>query len=136
MTTDTTPKTTESELARWLDAMDLAHKLNSPSMSEEDAKAAVELKGTLLRALDAGSLSIDAEGRAMFAPTKGDSAPLTFNEPTGADLQQMDRAARGHNIERQNLFLAAITKAPVARFEKMAARDYRVAAAIMTAFLA
>lgn len=127
----------EAEFKRFLEAMDLVEKTDSSKLDAEDSKALANVKATILSAMRRGSLVIDQEGRPVFTPQKEDNgAPLVFHEPTGAELMAMDKAKPGAGIERQNKFLAAITRQAPVRFAKMYQRDYTVCQSLIVLFLA
>ncbi|MGC4088420.1 MAG: hypothetical protein QM756_11090 [Polyangiaceae bacterium] len=124
------PESVESEYNRFLVAMALDSRLDTTRMTEADARSYAETKLLLTNAMARGTLTINEQGEPVFAP-QADAAPIVFHEATGGDLMAMDRARKGFDIEKQNLLLAAVTKEPRTRFEKMALRDYRVCVALL-----
>lgn len=126
----------ESEFQRFLEAMDLRDKTEGANLDAEDKKSWLEVKATILNAMRRGSLVIDESGCPVFTPQVGDVSPVTFHEPTGAELMAMDQAKVGHSVARQNNFMGAISKQGPQRFAKMAMRDYKVCQSLVAAFLA
>jgi gamma-glutamyl phosphate reductase len=126
----------EAELDRFLEAMDLKIKTESSRLDAEDQKRLKDVKENLVDAIMAMRLVIDEEGCAIFTPRVGDISPIKFEEPSGSDLMQMDKAKAGHNVAKQNLLLGAITKQGPQRFANMKQRDLSVCSDLMVLFLA
>ncbi|MGC4088326.1 MAG: hypothetical protein QM756_10585 [Polyangiaceae bacterium] len=118
----------ESEYSRFLVSMALDSRLDTTHMSEADARSYGETKLLLTTAMARGTLTINEHGEPVFAP-QADADPIVFHEATGGDLMAMDKSRAA--IEKQNFLLAAITKQPRTRFEKMPIRDYRVCVALI-----
>jgi len=117
----------EEEFGRFVDAMDL--DLDPQNMSEEDREAFEQQKRFFLNAVREGRLSVDERGQPVFQPSSG--GPLTFREPNGAALMEMDKGKRNENQRKLHLLMAAVTKSPAARFAKMPKRDLKVCTAIV-----
>jgi hypothetical protein len=126
----------EEDFERFLESMDLKDKTESTRLDDEDKKSLVEVKHTIIDAIRKGSLVIDDKGQPVFRPQVGAGEAITFYEPTGAQLMEMDRIKAGHSVARQNALMGAITKTSPGRFASMALRDYRVCQAITSLFLA
>jgi hypothetical protein len=123
----------EQEFDRFLNAMDLDIQLKG--MDDEDRKSFEEAKRKLVRAMQKGSLVIDEKGQPVFTPQLGDTAPITFKEPTGAVLMTMDQKKKDHDVAKMMVTMAAMTGVNMQRFAKMEGRDIKICLAIATLFL-
>lgn len=119
----------EAAFASFVEAMDL--DINPEGMDAEDRKSLDNERRVFLRAVRLGRLVVDEGGQAVYTPVKGNLAPITFHEYTGASLMEMDRAKKNHDIKKSTLLLAAITKESPARFANMKARDLKVCQAVL-----
>lgn len=126
----------EAEFTRFLEAMDLTEKCDAKQYDGDDLKSFLDTKATIISAMERGLLCVDEKGQPVYTPQLGNSGPIVFYEPSGADLMAMDQAKKGHDIEKQNKLLAAMTKRHPGDFAKLAMRDYRVCTAIQVLFLA
>ena len=124
----------ESELQRFLDAMDLTEKL-AGKMTEEDERSLVNTKERILAAMMRGYLVIDDKGQPVYTPQIGICEPLTFYEPTGATFMAMDGAAKGKDMAKMFRMLGEMCQCDPSRFSKMKNRDLGVCLAVMTLFL-
>lgn len=118
----------EADFARFIDAFDLDVDLDV--MDAEDRKSFDAGKATFVRAVQRGLLTVDEKGQPTYTPVMGNDGALTFHEPDGAALLEMDKAKKNHDVRKSNLVMAAITKQPVQRFARMAQRDLKVCQAI------
>lgn len=117
----------EQEFARFVEAMDL--DIDPEGMDDEDRRSFEREKRIFLREVGRGRLVVDEAGQPVFTPSEGE--PITFHEPDGAALMEMDKVKAGKTVKQGNLVLAAITKKPAARFARMKMRDLKVCQAIM-----
>lgn len=132
-------ETANVEFARWCSLMDLDHKFEDSSMDEDDRRGADRTKRTIVRAIMAGSLSIDEDGVATFTPQSRktpDQTPIVFDEPTGADIRAMDSRKDREMIAKMHAVLGSWTKQNAKRYAQMAKRDLAVCEALFVAFLA
>ena len=122
----------ELEYERFMKAMDLREPRDADSKDAYEA-----LKYQVVEAIMVGSLVIAENGEPTYTPTRTEGIdPITFHEPTGADLMAMDRVKDGHDVGKQNAILAAVTRTNAGLFAKLKSRDYKVCKAIITIFLA
>ena len=121
----------EQEFARFVEAMDL--DIDPAGMDADDRRDFEREKGIFLREVRRGRLTIDETGQPVFSPTEGE--PITFYEPTGATLLELDRVKRGKLMKQTHALLAGITKEPPPRFAKMRMRDYKVCTSVMAFFM-
>lgn len=122
------------EFARWCDLMDLEHKFEESDMDEDDRAAASKLRRTIVRAIQKGCLQVDDDGVATFSPEKGDTSDIRFGEPTGADIQAMDRRKEKEVVGKMQAVLASWTGQNAKRFAQMSNRDFAVCQALFSAF--
>ncbi len=126
----------ESELERFLEAMDLKERTDPSRLDAEERKNLTETKEDLIRAIMCGRLVINDDGCAVYTPKLGNTKAITFGEPSGAELMQMDKVKSGHTIAKQNALLGAMSGEGPQRFAVMKQRDLRVCGALLVLFLA
>ena len=119
----------EQEFTRWAEALDL--DLAPEGMNEDDRRSFTEQKRLVVNAIGAGRLTISAEGQAVFKPRDGLEA-IVFREPKG-DVVINGRAPS--DAARVAVYAQKMTGEPLARFEGMLVRDYKVCTAIVTLLL-
>lgn len=124
----------EQEFERFIDAMGL--DVDPKGWTDEDKQSFDEAKRKIIDAMKSGRLVIDEDGRPRYTPRLVNTDPITFYEPTGADLMAIDQAKKGANVSAGFKLLAAMTKTNVQRFSGMANRDLKVCQAIQALFLA
>lgn len=130
------PEVALEEFRRFCDLMDLEFDLTK--MDADDKKSFEQTRDRVLRAIERGLLVINDKGEPVLTPQSGDGddrRPITFHEPTGASVLAIDKAKKGQDAAKTFLMLADFTGEPVARYAKMANRDFRVCQALMTLFL-
>jgi len=127
------PEVAEAEFERFVEVMDL--DVDSTDMDAEDRKSLDDSKRRFIRAVVCGSLVVNESGEPVFTPTVGDRAEITFYEPDGTALMAMDRAKKGHDVEKTNLVLAALTKQLPKRFAAMKNRDLKLCQAILCFYM-
>lgn len=124
----------EAEFMRFIDAMDL--ELDE-SADAEDRSDFIALKNKLVKAISKGSLIIDESGQPVYTPERTeDVKPLTFYEPTGANLVAMDKRKPGEDISKFNAVMAEMCKVHPKVFSKLKFKDYKLCQSIVTLFLA
>jgi len=121
----------EREFERFVDAMDL--DVEPAGMDEEDRRDFASQRRVFLRAVKAGRLTVDEKGQPVYQPKTGE--PLTFREPDGAGLMEMDRAKEGKDVKKAYHLLGAMTQTGPKRFANMKNRDLKVCQAILAFFL-
>jgi hypothetical protein len=124
----------EQEFARFVETMEL--DVEPKGWTDEDKQSFLESKRRIVEAMERGQLIVDEEGRPVYTPRVGNTEPITFYEPTGADLMAIDQAKKGATISAAYKVLAAMTKTDGVRFAKMANRDLKVCQAVQALFLA
>jgi len=121
------------EFERFADAMDL--DVSTDGLDDEERKSLERLRGTVTDAIVSGRLIIDEAGQPVFTPTEGNTAPMTFREPTGAVMMAADQKKKGQDMAKLYTMIAAMTQQPPQRFATMKRRDLRVCEAIAILFL-
>lgn len=124
----------EEEFTRFVEEMDL--EFDERGMDDEDRAAFRECKRRLIKAMVSGALVIDEKGRPVYSPRSDDGGPITFSEPRGGDISQMDSKKTNHTIGKTRALMAAMTHQPEQRFAKLANRDLKVCESILILFLA
>ena len=126
----------EAEFARFVDLMAL--DLDESTLDDEDKKGLRENKRHIIEALMAGSLVVNDHGEPIFTPVRANSSshsPITFHEPTGAALMEMDRKADGKNVGKIVDVMTHVTKTSAAKITGLRNPDFKVCLAIMMLYL-
>jgi hypothetical protein len=123
----------ESDFDRFIEAMDI--DVDPAFLDDDDKKNLKQARSIFVEAVMEGVLTVDVNGRPVFTPKRGNTKPITFNEPDGAALLTMDGKKKGHDIAKSYVLLAAITKEPVVRFSNMKQRDLRICSTLLALFL-
>lgn len=128
------PAPAELEFNRFVEAMNL--DVEEEYLNDED-KAGLQLnRRRMLRAIEAGSLVIDAEGVPIYTPQRSDNTdPITFHEPTGASLMAMDRKKAGADVGKMFSIMADFTRTEQGRFAQLRTSDLNVCMAVATLYL-
>ena len=130
------PEAAEAEFRSWLEDMGLAFKVDDPKLTAEDRDSLEKAKLPIMEAIKKGRLIRNEAGEFVFTPQLGDTSPITFYEPTGADLMQMDKVGRkDENVAKTYGILASMTRQNQKRFADMKNRDLDVCKGIMGFFL-
>jgi hypothetical protein len=126
----------EKEFERWAEAM--AIDIDEDDMAKDDVDSFREQKSKIVKAIRKGNLVINDKGLAVYTPFRGgeDVNPITFYEPTGADIAAMDKRARGQDHAKTYETYGSITKTHANKFSKMEYPDLKVCQAIVALFLA
>ncbi len=125
----------EAEFERFALAMDLDTSVDK--MSEEVAAQHSVLRRVVIRAMQRGSLVIDAAGQPLFTPQYDkDVTTITFYAPTGATLMSMDKRKENEPNARKYIAMGEMTKTNAGRFSGMDMRDLKICQAIYMLFLA
>ncbi len=130
------PEAAELEFRAWLEEMGLAFKVDDPKLTAEDRDSLEKSKLPIIEAIRKGRLVRNDDGEFVFTPQLGNTSPITFFEPTGADLMAMDKVGRkDDNVAKTYGILAAMTRQNQKLFADMKNRDLEVCKAIMAFFL-
>lgn len=125
------PEVAVEEFNRFADMMDL--DIDTSKMDQEDLTAFNKQKGRMLRAIEAGNLTINADGEAVYTPTharSGYKEPIVFRERTGASLMAMDRAKKGHDVARTYAVMGDMCGVHPSVFAGLAGSDVKTCEAI------
>ncbi len=126
----------EVEFMRFIDGMGIDIEIDD--LNEVEKEALKGMRDKVVRAIERGSLTVDADGVPTFTPQrKGtqDHTPIVFYEPDGAVLMQMDRKKSGQDVGKLFVVMAALTKTHASNFNNMKNADLQVCMAITTLFL-
>ena len=126
----------EAEFARFVDLMDL--DIDEATLDDEDKKGLFENKRRIINALMAGSLVVNDKGEPIFTPARVGSSshhPITFHEPSGSAVMEMDRKKDGHDIGKMVAVMANVTATNPAKFAGLKYADLKVCMAIMMLYL-
>lgn len=122
------------EFDRFVEAMDL--DVHDASLSDEDKQDVSVHKDLIVKHIMRGSLVINDRGEPVFTPKRSDNRdPLTFYEPDGAALMEMDKKKSSQDVGKMFALLGALTKSTPATFARMKMKDLKVCQAVMTLFL-
>ena len=127
----------ESEFERFGDTHDLDFNCDA-WQNEEKVSGFLENKEKIVKAIMNGSLVVSEEGLPVFTPRKsGATSSLTFNEPTGATWQSMDKAGKNTGeVAKLMTIMAQLTRTDVSTFSNMKNTDLKVCMAVTALFLA
>jgi len=125
-----------AEFDRFVELMDL-DPVDDVSLSSEDKADRDGARTRVIRAISNGSLFINNAGEPVFTPQRTDGAEtLTFHEPTGAALLEMDRVKKNADINKTYRLLQSITGvASHNHFSKLKMGDLKVCLAVLTLFM-
>lgn len=126
----------EHEFEKFAEAMDL--DVDPVGMSDEDKVGLLEAKRVFVKAVQSGALIVDDEGQPVFTPQRPGSKvkdPITFYEPTGATLMEIDKAKSGADVSKTFKVLGNLTKTSTARFSGLMYSDLKVCTALMGLFM-
>lgn len=115
----------------------MALDFNIDKMDAEDRTAFEKIYERLIAAMMDGSLVIDEHGRPVYTPqrTDGYTSPITFSEPTGADIAQMDKKKIGHDVGKLYAIAGSMTNQSPSLFAKLKGNDYKICIGIINLFL-
>lgn len=123
------PEMAEAEFDRFVEAMDL--DLDTAFMDDEDRTAFNKQKSRILKAMINGSLIINENGEAVYAPQRsGVEKAITFHERTGASLMAMDGKKKNHNVAMTYAVMADITREHPGTFAKLKGSDIKICEAL------
>ncbi len=125
----------EAEFERWARGMDLTEDIREDYFEGDDLKSLQATKRTVLNAMMCGSLVVDSDDQLVFTPKLGNKEPITFPEPDGKTLLELDLVKKGHDVKKRFKLLGGWTGAGETRFTNLKRRDLNVCLAILTLFL-
>jgi hypothetical protein len=126
----------EMEFDKFVDAMDI--DVDPVGMNDEDRAGFNNAKRTFLRAVRCGSLIVNDNGEPVFTPQRAKSksdGPITFYEPTGATLMQVDQAKKDADVSKTFKVLGEMTKTTPKTFSNLALPDVNVCSAVLGLFM-
>jgi len=121
----------EQEFEAWTEAMDL--DLDTSHMDAEDLTAFNKQKRKIVKAIQAGSLTFNDDGEAVYAPSNAKSKrqePITFYERTGASMMAMDGKKKGHDISKTFAVMGDMCKVHPSVFSGLVGVDGKVCEAL------
>lgn len=125
----------EAQFDKFCDDMDIDR--NVDKMKEKDAEGFLEQKEIIVEAMIEGRLMLNEDSEPVYTPKRTTVAnPLTFREPSGADLMAMDRKKAGEDVGKMFALMDSITKSVPGTCSKLKGPDRKVAQAITVLFLA
>ena len=106
-------------------------------MDAEDRTAFDKTYERLIDALMDGSLIINDQGEPVYTPqrTDGFESAITFHEPTGGDISQMDKKKAGQDMGKMYMIMASMTHQSSSVFSKLKGIDYKICLGIVNLFL-
>jgi len=119
------------EFNRFLDVMAI-EGVPEDKVDAEDNEGYKDARHKVERAIMAGRMSIDDEGRPVFMTQTG---VITFNEPTGATLMAADRKKKAEDASKMIAMMADMTQLPAKTFGAMRMSDLKVCMAVTLLFL-
>lgn len=124
----------EEQFNTFCDDMDIDRDVSK--MKEKDAEGFEEQKEIIIGAMMTGRLFLNDDSEPVYTPKRSSIAnPLTFREPTGADLMAMDRKKSGEDVGKMFALMDSITKSVPGTCSKLKGPDRKVAQAITVLFM-
>lgn len=124
----------EEQFKQFCEDMDIDD--NVEKMNEEDSKGFDQNKEVLIEAMMLGRLVLNDDSEPVYTPKRsGFANPLTFREPSGADLMAMDRKKNGQDVGKMFALMDAVTKSVPGACSKLKGPDFKTAQAIMVLFM-
>lgn len=124
----------EQQFYKFCDDFDIDR--NTEKMKPEDAEGFNEQKEILIAAFMDGRLELNDASEPVYKPKRpGFPNPLTFHEPSNADLMAMDRKKSGEDVGKMVAMMDAVTKSLPGTCSKLKGPDRKVAQAIMVLFM-
>ena len=124
----------EQQFDKFCDDFDIDR--DTDKMKEKDAEGFNEEKEVLIAAFMDGRLELNENSEPVYKPKRpGFPNPLTFREPSGADLMAMDRKKSGEDVGKMFAMMDAVTKSAPGACSKLKGPDFKVAKAIMVLFM-
>lgn len=123
------PEMAEAEFDRMCELLDI----DLTTKDEADAESLATVRGTIVKAIQSGDMTIGDDGLPTLATKAG--AALAFTMPTGATLLEGDKAPEGHGTRRTYLLIGALTRGKFTP-AKCTVKEVSVLTAVMSLFLA
>lgn len=99
--------------------------IDTSNMDDEDKESVEEIRDIVVQAIQAGRLTVDAQGRAVLVTSDG--ASITFRTPVGADLMILGSSREDKRMESMARFVCAITGESSRVIDKLGKRDWKLA---------
>lgn len=118
------------EFERFCEEMDI--ETDESVLDQEDLTAWNKQKRRIVGAIMKGALVVNENGEAVYTPQKieWDGEPLTFREPTTADLMTMDNKKKSQDMKKTVGVIAAMTKTSAAKLSKIKGIDMKIMLAL------
>ncbi len=115
----------------------MALKFDTEKMDAEDRTAFDKIYERIIDAIMDNHLVINGEGEPVYTPwrTKGFESAITFHEPDGGDISQMDKKKAGQDMNKMYAIAASMTRQSSSVFAKLTGEDYKVCMGIVNLFL-
>lgn len=119
----------EAEFERWAQSFEL--DVSGQGFDDEEMKDLKRFKSKFVARMQSGALVIDEDGTIEFTP-RGQSAPLTFEEPDGSVLSA--RMKTDNDVQASRRILAAWAKVEPKAFADMKLRDVNFCSELLAFF--
>lgn len=122
----------EEEFARFVELNDLT--FDTQRMSPDTREEFEDRRARFVLAVQRGRLVVEDDGSAKFTPKSGDGTPLTFRQPRGGDLQQLDNFRGDQTQKKAQALYALMTGTSISRVQSLLISDLTVCEAIASLF--
>jgi len=125
----------EQDFTRFLTMMGI--QIDTSDLNDDEKSTFAENRNRIVDCMMRGSIVVNQIGQILFTPERSENnKEITFYEPTGSALMQMDRKQKDHDVAKMYNLMAAITKEHPSRFTNLMMNDVRVCMAVASLFLA
>lgn len=125
-------ETALADFQRFVEVMDL----DLDGLDDEDKQDVAAHKDLIVDCIRYGKLIVNDNGEPVYTPQRSkNKEPLTFCEPDGAALMEMDRKKSFQDIGKQFAMMASLTKVAPKTFASMKYKDLKVCLAVTALFL-
>jgi len=98
--------------------------IDASTMDGESADDLEDVRKTITSAIESGDLSVDGDGQALMATSKGE---LRFRVPLGEDLMIMANAREDRRMEAMSRFVSSITGKDTRTIGKLSKKEWKLA---------
>ena len=116
------PEAALMEFERLAAAADV--NIDASTMDGESADDHEDVRKTITSAIESGDLSVDGDGQALMATSKGE---LRFRVPLGEDLMIMANAREDRRMEAMGRFVSSITGKDTRTIGKLSKKEWKLA---------